>query len=402
MVAPWRNAGSLEQFRIQINEKFPNRSKAADGTIGDAAHASRSSDHNPWIKDGNMGIVRALDITHDPKNGVDTYRMADNIRLAHYIKPDPRTDYLISNGRIWNPAASKDWRKYTGSNPHDHHMHISVDTEKKNYDNRAPWNLGDLSKPVHLPGDRPVQEVKLYPVLRRGSKGQDVVKLQKLLGVTADGDFGPATERAVKAFQTARSLGADGIAGYYTWSALEAAKAVADASNKLKGATESSIILPASNFDRVMEYVFQDEGGWTQNPDEPGGASNMGVSRESYSHYKGRNVSIDELKQITKAEAKQFYYDQYWKKIGADKLNTGLGYAAFDFGVNSGTSLVDQIGVDDYLSKAIREGDSAQEEIEILLDDRLKYMQRSPKWPKYKSGWSARVSRVRTRAMSMV
>ncbi|HKV33547.1 MAG TPA: hypothetical protein VJP89_04485, partial [Pyrinomonadaceae bacterium] len=59
----WRVAKSLLRLREQINELAPNRSKASDGTIGDAAHASRKSDHNPWVKDGSIGVVTAMDIT---------------------------------------------------------------------------------------------------------------------------------------------------------------------------------------------------------------------------------------------------------------------------------------------------------------------------------------------------
>lgn len=57
--------------------------------------------------------------------------------------------------------------------------------------------------------------------LKRGSKGEDVKKLQKLLGITADGDFGPKTEAAVKEFQKKNGLVADGIVGPKTWPLLE-------------------------------------------------------------------------------------------------------------------------------------------------------------------------------------
>ena len=71
-VGPWRVAKSLLLLRNQVNRKAPNRSKVSDGTIGDKAHQSQNSDHNAWVKDGSVGVVTALDITHDPTDGCMT------------------------------------------------------------------------------------------------------------------------------------------------------------------------------------------------------------------------------------------------------------------------------------------------------------------------------------------
>ena len=57
-------------------------------------------------------------------------------------------------------------------------------------------------------------------LLKKGSTGEDVKKLQSRLGVTADGSFGPGTEAKVKEFQAANGLTADGIVGDGTWSKL--------------------------------------------------------------------------------------------------------------------------------------------------------------------------------------
>lgn len=117
----------------EATERWPNRSTASDGTIGDPAHASRTSDHNP----APDGKVHACDLTHDPANG------CDNNRNAEAIKDDPRVKYVIWNRRIWNPSISRSWRPYTGSNPHDHHMHTSI-LDGPLEDSTADW-FGDLS-----------------------------------------------------------------------------------------------------------------------------------------------------------------------------------------------------------------------------------------------------------------
>src|SRR5262245_2987274 len=109
----WRLAKGLETLRSQVNAKWPGRSKDSDGSVGDTSHSARKSDHNP----DSRGVVHAIDITHDPRNGFDSYKFADML-LA---KQDPRISYIISNRRIGSgpkgPAPGA-WRKYTGTNPH--------------------------------------------------------------------------------------------------------------------------------------------------------------------------------------------------------------------------------------------------------------------------------------------
>ena len=59
-----------------------------------------------------------------------------------------------------------------------------------------------------------------YSMLKKGDMGPSVKKLQQLLGITADGNFGPMTEANVKAFQKRKGLVADGLVGQKTWAAL--------------------------------------------------------------------------------------------------------------------------------------------------------------------------------------
>lgn len=388
----WRVAGSLERLLQEINAKFPNRSRASDGSIGDAAHASRASDHNPYIKDGRgIGVVRARDFTHDPRNGFDSYKFARSLARSN----DKRIKYIISNGEIWNPSVSQSWRHYSGSNPHDHHAHVSVDEGPQSvYDDQRDWSWeADYDGTANV-ADRPPQPLPTEPVLRRGMKGDAIKQLQTQLKIKADGDFGPATERAVKAFQTARGLGADGIVGVYTWKALKAAAAIS-----------TPAAPPETIFDRVMEYVIDDEGDeLNTSPSEPGGASRFGISIDALSRFLKRQATLDDLRSLTPASAAQIYKKLYAEPIGFDKLPAGLNYAALDFAINSGIANVDQIenqkGIKDALTLALKEvGVIAQ--IDRLCDLRLEHMKRSPNWSKYKNGWQARVSRVRNRAYNL-
>lgn len=209
----WRLAKSLETLRAQVNAKWPGRSKDSDGSIGDEHHSARSSDHNP---DGG-GVVRAIDITHDPRGGFDSYAFADMLLKQQ----DRRLKYVISNYRIGSGPAGPSpgiWRPYRvppNLNPHDHHCHISVVPDARG-DSTQAWNIDGMAEPD--PAAPPFKPPP--PTVRKGSHGEYVKLLQSGLGIDPDGDFGPKTDAKLRAFQVAHNLVADGICGPQTWKAL--------------------------------------------------------------------------------------------------------------------------------------------------------------------------------------
>lgn len=107
----------------------PKRKKASDGLLPSAAHLKQNPD-----SDHNTGY--AVDITHDPAFGIDCKIAYDN------LKSDPRVKYLIFKGRIWTPQ--KGDQPYSGPNPHNHHLHISIkETSGKDTRPWFPW-LGEV------------------------------------------------------------------------------------------------------------------------------------------------------------------------------------------------------------------------------------------------------------------
>ena len=113
-----------QQLREQFDDTFPDRDRRSDGWIGDRKHQARpTSDHNP---DEN-GIVRAIDVDRDVhKSGKPDLMpdIADQIRLAAKAG-EKRISYIIFNGRIASPRMGWRWRKYSGVNPHNSHLHVS-------------------------------------------------------------------------------------------------------------------------------------------------------------------------------------------------------------------------------------------------------------------------------------
>ena len=201
----WYLAKSLVTLFDQIDHAFPGRDTSSDGTIASKAHqiANPNSDHSI-----HGGVVYALDITHDPAHGVDTYALFEQFRHAK----DERVEYIISNRKIMSGTGQSHeaWvpRPYNGTNPHDMHIHMNVKDVPVGDETQA-WELGAI--PILIPTTG-------KPSLAKGSRGEDVKVVQQLLMV--DGIFGPSTEKAVKQFQKDNGLSIDGIVGPYTWRAL--------------------------------------------------------------------------------------------------------------------------------------------------------------------------------------
>ena len=103
----------------------PKRKKASDGLLPSAAHMKQSptSDHNTGF---------AVDLTHDPENGIDC------VDIFEKLKEDKRVKYLIFQGKIWSKEKSKlGNRRYTGSNSHNKHLHISIESTMGT--DTSPW-----------------------------------------------------------------------------------------------------------------------------------------------------------------------------------------------------------------------------------------------------------------------
>ena len=138
--------------------------------------------------------------------------------------------YIIWDRKVWRAyAPEKGWATYTGSSPHTDHIHFSFTWDGAYM--RTSWWTGVALKTVTIgagdgvpgapaPGTVPVLTSTGYYVLRVGSFGDEVRLVQKALGITVDGQFGPQTYDAVRAFQTKHGLTSDGIVGTQTWTTL--------------------------------------------------------------------------------------------------------------------------------------------------------------------------------------
>lgn len=154
MAVPWVVDRGLIKLRDQINAAAPNRSKASDGFIGDAAHQATASDHNPEHPPpaGNPDYqVDAGDFTQDAAHGADMAVVSEAIRVSK----DPRVSYVIYNRRIFSGPEGPQpwvWRPYSGTDPHTNHMHVSV--RDATHDQTQDWKIG-IDVAEFMPADLP-------------------------------------------------------------------------------------------------------------------------------------------------------------------------------------------------------------------------------------------------------
>lgn len=193
----WHLAPSLVRFRVWNRAKWPNQNNAGDGSIGDASHAARKSDHNPNVR-------RSVNAIDEDERGIHM----PTLMVAFMMHPSAR--YVIYERDIWH--VNRSWRceTYTGDNPHDKHGHFSIHQTVKAEQSKTEFG------------------VTAWPTLINGSTGRAVSELQAYLNVYnsdskvgqlyVDGHFGDKTEAAVKAYQARFSVagGVDGVVGVHT------------------------------------------------------------------------------------------------------------------------------------------------------------------------------------------
>src|SRR4051812_11102978 len=94
----------------------------------------------------------------------------------------------------------------------------------------------------------------------------------------------------------------------------------------------------ADLFDACLTFTLAQEGGYVDDPADPGGATNMGVTLATYRHWDhDPALGPAEVRAMTRQTAAAIYRTLYWNALRRDSLPAGVDLSAFDFGVNAGT-----------------------------------------------------------------
>mgnify|MGYP003650749912 FL=1 len=91
------------------------------------------------------------------------------------------------------------------------------------------------------------------------------------------------------------------------------------------------------NFDKCLKMLLSHEGGFVNHPEDPGGITNLGVTKKVYDEWIGRESTEQEMRDLTPDDVAPIYKKNYWDRIKGDSLPSGLDWACFDWAVNSGS-----------------------------------------------------------------
>ena len=167
-----------------------------------------------------------------------------------------------------------------------------------------------------------------------------------------------------------------------------------------------------NNFQRCLNEILKHEGGYVNHPQDPGGITNLGVTKKVWEEWVGHEVSADDMKALTPEMVAPLYENRYWDACKCDNLPSGVDYCVFDCAVNSGRvrsikflqSVVGAVpdGAIGPVTIASANSRGARLTIEQFCDKREAFWRSLPTFETFGKGWLRRGNEVRTKALEMV
>lgn len=166
-----------------------------------------------------------------------------------------------------------------------------------------------------------------------------------------------------------------------------------------------------ANFDAALKAILHHEGGFVNHPADPGGMTNLGVTKKVWEEWVGHEVDEKAMRALTPELVGPMYKAKYWDKVKGDDLPEGVDYAVFDAAVNSGPGraakwLQSCVGVepDGGIGPKTLAAVAAFDPKELVEDyakRRLSFLMDLPHWGTFGKGWGRRVAEVQSTASSM-
>ena len=167
-----------------------------------------------------------------------------------------------------------------------------------------------------------------------------------------------------------------------------------------------------ANYEKCLEAILHHEGGYVNHPKDPGGETNLGVTKRVYEEWGGSK----DMKDLLVEDVAPIYKKNYWDRVKGDSLPSGLDLCIFDFGVNAGPGraakyIQTQIGtiadggigpntlakLNEYLSKT-----AVEKAIRDYQSVRQDYYEQLSTFATFGKGWTRRVQETTKMALEMI
>ena len=166
------------------------------------------------------------------------------------------------------------------------------------------------------------------------------------------------------------------------------------------------------NFEQSLAYVLKSEGGFAVLPNDPGGMTNLGVTKATYEAYVNRPVDEAEMRSLTPDLVAPLYKKMFWNRVKGDDLPVGVDYCVFDFAVNSGVGRAAKglqvalnlpaDGIIGPITLHALEVRDPEDIIQQVCAERLEFLQSLNTWKFFGKGWTNRVNTVERQAIAML
>ena len=170
--------------------------------------------------------------------------------------------------------------------------------------------------------------------------------------------------------------------------------------------------MAASNWQQAFEQMLASEGGYVNHPSDPGGMTNLGVTKRVWEEWVGRESNEKEMRSLTPEMVEPLYKRKFWDACKCDELPTGVDYLVFDFAVNAGPGrsakiLQTAVGVpaDGGIGPITLAAVKAQDPTELIQkfsDAKEDFYRSLITFETFGKGWLNRVADVKVKANSML
>lgn len=165
------------------------------------------------------------------------------------------------------------------------------------------------------------------------------------------------------------------------------------------------------NWDEALKHILKYEGGYVNHPDDPGGMTNLGVTKRVWEEWTGKPAGEQEMRSLTPAMVSPLYKKRYWDAVRGDDLPSGVDLCVFDCAVNAGVSRASKFlqqaigvpadGVIGPKTLAAVTAKPAEEVIEAFCDLREAHFKSLSTFNVFGKGWMNRLNSVEAESIHM-